>query len=156
MDIALEPKTEVLHFTDSFEHALDGSNRIMVPSRWRPVDKEVLFSLIPWPVGEDEYILGLTPARWQKMLERLGQHSLSNPQAASVKRYIGSTTVQLKIDSAGRFCLTEKLLQSVGISNRATFVGRMEEFELWEPSRLKAKVAGDKSLAAQVAKELML
>ncbi len=42
-------------------------------------------------------------------------------------------SVQLSFDGEGRVAIPENLLEAVGLKEQATFVGKGEIFEIWEP-----------------------
>ena len=75
---------------------------------------------------------------------------------ASFERIIGSTSAQITLDKVGRFCLPENLTGPAAIGDEAVFVGRLDKFEIWNPRRLKAATADDKTVAAVVAEEIDL
>ena len=47
-----------------------------------------------------------------------------------LKRYIGSESVQVTVDSAGRICLPEEMAKIAGITDEAVLVGVIDQFEI--------------------------
>ena len=45
----------------------------MVPSKWRPKSGKTELSVLPWPLGDQQFLLVLPPARWNLLLERLNE-----------------------------------------------------------------------------------
>jgi MraZ protein len=152
------PKTDAIvpNFHGHFPYGIDDSRRVMVPAKWRPKNRSVLFTVILWPIEIESCLLVLPPERWQVMLDKLKTKSLQDKRVAALERVIGSTSAQLTIDNAGRFCLPEALTHPAEIDKEAVFVGRLDKFEIWSPRRLEAAAPEDKSLAASVAQEIDL
>ncbi len=61
----------------------------------------------------------------------------SEERDAFVNSLFGES-VQLSFDSDGRILLTEQLMEAAGLKEEATFVGKGEVFEIWEPKAFAA------------------
>ena len=128
----------------------------MVPSKWRPKSGKTELSVLPWPLGDQQFLLVLPPARWNLLLERLNEMSLSDDEAAVVERVIGGSSAPLTLDKAGRLCLPEELAAVAGLRKEAMFVGRLNMFEIWEPGRFNKNNKGNEAVAAAAIKNLNL
>jgi len=100
--------------------------------------------------------LVLPPARWNILLERLNEMSLSDEEAAVVERVIGGSSAHLKLDKVGRLCLPEELTKIAGIKQEAVLVGRLNKFEIWSPDRFEDVNRGSEAVAAAAIKNLNL
>ena len=78
----------------------------------------------------------------------------SDPKKVVLKRFIGSESVQVTLDKAGRICLPEKMARDAGIGDEAIFVGLLDRFEIWSPERYERVKASD-AIMAQEAFKLM-
>ena len=143
-------------FTGRFRHGIDGSRRVMVPSKWRPKSGKTELTILPWPIGKQQYLLVLPPVRWAVLLERLNEMSLSDEEAAVVERVIGGSSAHVKLDKVGRLCLPEELAKVAGIKQEAVLVGRLNKFEIWAPDRFKETNQGSEAVAAAAIKNLNL
>ena len=143
-------------YTGRFHHGIDGSRRVMVPSKWRPKSGKAELTILPWPIGQQQYLLVLPPTRWSVLLERLNEMSLSDEEAAVVERVIGGSSAHLKLDKVGRLCLPEDLAKVAGIKQEAILVGRLNKFEIWSPDRFEDVNQGSEVLAAAAIKNLNL
>ncbi|MBC8243245.1 MAG: hypothetical protein H8E20_02525 [Verrucomicrobia bacterium] len=143
-------------YSGRFRHGIDGSRRVMVPSKWRPKSGKTELAILPWPLGEQQFLLVLPPTRWDMLLERLNEMSLSDDQAAVVERVIGGSSAHLTLDKAGRLCLPEELAAVAGLQKEALLVGRLNKFEIWEPGRFAENNKGNESVAAAAIKNLNL
>ena len=128
----------------------------MLPARWRPRDPKTKFTVIPWPIGAEDRLLVLPPNRWREMLEKLKTRSLSDPRIEALEQEIAENAAQVTPDKVGRIGLIEEHTRAVKISAEAELVGRLDKFEIWEPSARDAIRAQNKKLAAQVLKEIDL
>ena len=128
----------------------------MVPSKWRPKSGKTELSVLPWPLGDQQFLLVLPPARWNLLLERLNEMSLSDDEAAVVERVIGGSSAHRTLDKAGRLWLPEELAAVAGLRKEAMFVGRLNKFEIWEPGRFNKNNKGNEAVAAAAIKNLNL
>jgi MraZ protein len=149
-------QSEPVDYTGHFRHGIDGSRRIMFPARWRPANSSIKFTILPWPIGVEDRLLVLPPERWREMLMKLKARSLSDPRVAALEQEIAENAAQVTLDKVGRICLPEEMAKRAGIGSEAEFVGRLDKFEIWEPSAREAVRVNNKKLAAEVAKEIDL
>ena len=128
----------------------------MLPAKWRPRDGGTTFTILPWPIGAEDRLLVLPPERWREMLAKLKAKSLSDPRIEALEQEIAENAAQVKPDKVGRIGLLEEHTRVVKISDEAELVGRLDKFEIWEPSAREAVRARNKKLAAEVVKEIEL
>lgn len=146
-----------VRFVGSFDHAVDTSYRVMFPGGWRPVEKDTVFSVLPWPLLKRKYLLVLPPTRWNVLVERLlATFSLVNEKAARIERAIAGEMAMVKLDKVGRICLGEKIAAKAGISRQAKLVGRIDKFEIWDPARLDAEFDDGEPILDEDLEKLML
>ena len=144
-------------FTGQFEHGVDGSHRVMVPREWRPVDRNTVFTMLPWPLKRPDHLLVLPPERWASAQQRLKSgFSLTSRQGAVVLRALAGSAVRKPLDDAGRLCLGEKLTGSLGLSAKAVLVGCLDHFEIWEPGRLTQTLGEIEQVADDTLEQLMI
>ena len=81
-------------------------------------------------------------------------HALPNSDTNKVvlKRFIGSGSVQVALDKAGRICLPEKMAKDAGIDKEAMLVGLLDRYEIWSPERYERVKASDASMAPEAFK----
>jgi MraZ protein len=76
----------------------------------------------------------------------------SNPNKTVLKRFIGSESVQVACDKAGRICLPPEMATAAGIAEEAVLVGLLDRFEIWNPDRYEKVKAADAVLASEAFK----
>ena len=85
-------------YSGRFRHGIDGSRRVMVPSKWR---EKIELSVILWPLRERQFLLVLPPTRLNLLLDKLNEMSLSDDDVAAVERVIGGNSAHIKLDKVG-------------------------------------------------------
>ncbi len=128
----------------------------MLPAKWRPRDADTKFTIIPWPIGNEDRLLVLPPDRWREMLAKLKTRSLSDPRIEALEQEIAENAAQVTPDKVGRIGLLEEHTRAVKISDEAELVGRLDKFEIWQPAARDAIRTRNKKLAAEVLKEIDL
>jgi MraZ protein len=127
-------------------------SRIILPTEWRIKGAPAEFMIIVWPVVVPEYLLVLPPSRWEIIQRNLEGLSLTDEQAATVERLMGSRTFKKSLDNYGRLPIPEDASKALGIESQAILVGRMNKFEIWNPSRFTAAL--DNPDAQQLAEAI--
>ena len=94
----------------------------------------------------------LPPSQMAKMKADIDAMPNGNPNKTVLKRFIGSESVQVTLDKAGRICLPDEMARAAGIKDEAVFVGLLDRFEIWNPSRYENVKAADAVLASEAFK----
>jgi len=76
----------------------------------------------------------------------------SDPNKTVLKRIIGSESVQVVVDKAGRICLPEEMARKAAIGDEAILVGLLDRFEIWNPERYDKVKAADAVMATEAFK----
>ena len=85
-----------------------------------------------------------------KLMATLDAKSNDDPKkVTTLKRVIGSMSVQAALDKAGRICLPEEMAKAAGIKKAAVLVGLLDRFEIWNPKRFAEVQAEDQVMAAE-------
>lgn len=147
--------TEQIYYNGLFRHGVDEKRRVQVPAKWRPYESGIELTLILWPKSKEGPCLRvLPPKEMAEMMAAIDAMPNSDPNKTVLKRFIGSESVQVTLDKAGRICLPEEMAKSAGIEDEATLVGLLDRFEIWDPARY-AKVRASDAVMAQEAFKLM-
>jgi MraZ protein len=115
-----------------------------------------VFTILPWPIGAEDRLLVLPPERWREMLAKLKNRSLADRRIEALEQEIAENASQVTPDKVGRICLNEEHARLVKLKDEAELVGRLDKFEIWEPSAREAVRTQNKVLAAEVLKEVEL
>ncbi len=96
----------------------------------------------------------LPPKQMAALMRDIDAMPNSDPNKGVLKRFIGSESIQVALDKAGRICLPENMSKEAGIANEAVLVGLLDRFEIWSPERYERVKASD-AVMAQEAFKLM-
>jgi MraZ protein len=150
-----EGTAEPTYYNSTYEHGVDEKRRLQIPAKWRPSKPNVEFTLIVWPKSKEGPCLrGLPPGQMAKTLREIDAMSNSDPSKVVLKRFIGSESVQVALDKAGRICLPDAMASAAGIKEKAMLVGLLDRFEIWNPERYE-KVRASDAVMAQEAFKMM-
>jgi MraZ protein len=75
-----------------------------------------------------------------------------DPNKGVLKRFIGSESVQVTLDKAGRICLPDEMARAAAIKDEVVLVGLLDRFEIWNPDRYENVKAADAVLASEAFK----
>jgi len=87
-----------------------------------------------------------------KMVKAMMRCPTATPNKVVLKRFIGSESVQVSVDKAGRICLPEGMARAAGIKDEAMLVGLLDRFEIWNPQSYEKVKASDAVLAHEAFK----
>ena len=147
--------SEQIYYNSLYRHGVDEKRRVQIPSKWRPTQPGIEFTLIVWPKYEVGPCLRvLPPKEMAQLMEALDAMPNDDKNKTILKRIIGSESVQVTLDKAGRICLPEEMAAAAGIKNEAVLVGLLDRFEIWNPVRHE-KIKATDAVMAQEAFKLM-
>jgi MraZ protein len=130
-------------YESTYTQRLDEKRRVPVPHRWRSGKSED-FHLMIWPKHKAGTCLRvLSPALMTKFRQKLDALPDDYPDKALLKRQIGSRTITVTVDNAGRIAIPEDMVLAADIKTDAVFVGLFDRFEIWSPKRYEAAQAVD-------------
>ena len=136
-------------FMGEFCHAIDGKNRITIPSSWRFVTELFLI-----PSTSNPCLTVMTRTELDRI--RAKASTYPGPQRMAVLRHIGSQGHQVELDKAGRLSLPENVCKQLKLSGEVTMSGALETFEIWNTDDWKAAHAGTKAVADALLPDLGL
>jgi len=124
-------------YESTYTQRLDDKRRVPVPHRWRSGKSED-FHLVIWPKHQAGTCLrAMSPASMALFRQKLNTMADEDPRKPLLKRQIGSSTITVTIDNAGRIAIPEDMAKAADISSEATFVGMFDRFEIWNPERYR-------------------
>src|ERR1017187_204606 len=100
---------EPTYYNSLYRHGVDEKRRVQIPAKWRPEKPGTELTLMLWPKAKEGPCLRvLPPAEMAKMVKAIDAMSNGDPNKVVLKRLIGSGSVQVSVDKAGRICLPEE------------------------------------------------
>ncbi len=148
-----EPTNEPTIYTSSYQHGVDEKRRVQVPAKWRPSTPDIEFTLIVWPKAKEGCCLrALPPKKMAELMRDIEAIPNTDPNKAALKRRIGTQSIQVALDKAGRICLPEEMAKKADIKDQAKLVGLLDRFEIWNPQRYAEVEVSDAIMANEAFK----
>lgn len=145
--------TESIYYNSLYRHGVDEKRRVQVPAKWRPSGPETEFTLIVWPKAKEGPCLRvLPPKEMAELMRDIDAMPNGDPNKVVLKRFIGSESIQVTVDKAGRITLPEEMAKAVAIKDDAVLVGLLDRFEIWNPERYETVKASDAVMAHEAFK----
>jgi MraZ protein len=139
-----------IYYNSAYLHELDDKRRVQIPAKWRPVEEGTELTLIPWHKSvEGPCLRVLPPEKMAQLMRELNATPNSDPNKTTLKRIIGSESVQVTLDKAGRICLPERTAMAADVKGQVMLVGLLDMFEIWNPARYERVKAADAALAPE-------
>jgi MraZ protein len=137
------------NYSSLYRHSVDDKRRVPIPFRWRP-QESIPFTVTIWPKHKAGTCLRvLPPEQWAKLYADIDAMPNANPNKSVLKRALGTSSMTIKLDSAGRLAIPEEMAIAADISNQAVLAGLIDRFEIWSPKRYEAVAALDEALLTQ-------
>ena len=144
---------EPTYYNSHFVHGVDEKRRVQIPAKWRPDESGTELTLMLWPQHQAGTCLRvLPPAQMAKMKSDIDALPNDNPKKGVLKRFLGSESVQVTLDKAGRICLPDGMARAAGIKDEAVLVGLLDRFEIWNLARYENVKVADAVLASEAFK----
>ena len=133
-------------FVGTFEHALDGKGRVVLPSTFR---HDLAGRGI---VSQYENCLGVwTVEGFGEVARRLTDKVREGKTTNNAVRAFSASAVQVEPDTQGRILLPPRLREYAGLERDAVIIGAIDRIEIWSAERWQA-ISGelDQSLLSAV------
>src|SRR5438034_9139148 len=112
------------YYNSLYRHGVDEKRRIQVPAKWRPSKPRTELTLVLWPKAKEGACLRvLPPDKMADLMRDIDAMPNSDPNKVVLKRFIGSKSVQVTLDSVGRICLPDELAQAARVREEAVLAG---------------------------------
>jgi MraZ protein len=132
------------YYNSTFKHGVDEKRRLQIPAKWRPEAEGTQLTMIIWPKHQAGTCLRvLPPEKMAKLVADIDAIPNSDPSKGILKRSVGSKSVQVALDKAGRICVPDEMASAAGIKDEALLVGLIDRFEIWHPARYEQVEAMD-------------
>ena len=142
-----------IYFNSRYLHGVDEKRRLQIPAKWRPEEDGVEFTVMVWPKHQAGNCLRvLPPLEMAQLMADIDAMPNGDPNKVVLKRFIGSESVQVNLDKAGRICLPDEMARAAGLKDEVVLVGLLDRFEIWNPTRYETVKATDAVMATEAFK----
>jgi MraZ protein len=141
------------YYNSCYQHGVDEKRRVQIPAKWRPADAGTELTMMVWPKHHAGTCLRvLPPAQMAQLMADIDARPKGDEKKIYLKRFIGSESVQVTLDKAGRICLPDEMARKAEIKDEVVLVGLLDRFEIWNPARYEKVKAADAVLAHEAFK----
>lgn len=140
-------------FLSKYFNKIDKKGRVSVPASYRAaLTVEKFNGIIVYPSFKNNCIEACSMSRLEdlgKIIQTLDPYS---DERDAFETIVMGESVQLSFDNEGRTLLPSYLMEQVGITDQACFVGKGLVFEIWQPElfavhlKMAKEIAQDKRL----------
>lgn len=119
-------------FLSTFVSKLDDKNRLSIPASFRAIiEKQGETVIYAIPSLKNKALEMCTYKQMQKLHKYIEGFDLFAPERQILETALLAAAEVMNIDSKGRICLSEKLLNFAKIGKEAAMVGKGSIFEIW-------------------------
>jgi MraZ protein len=144
---------EPTYYNSCYRHGVDEKRRVQIPAKWRPEKEGVELTMILWPKHQaGNCVRVLPPLEMAQLMADIDAMPNGDPNKVVLKRFIGSESVQVSLDKAGRICLPDEMARAAALKDEVMLVGLLDRFEIWNPTRYETVKAADAVMATEAFK----
>lgn len=120
--------------TGSFEHTIDGKNRLSIPSKWREYLEEDGKGLFITR-GLEQCLFIFSARQFKETVQNIRKHPFTNRNARYFLRILCHDSSQpLEFDKQGRILIPQSLKDLAGLKKDVVLVGVVDRIEVWDPA----------------------
>lgn len=129
---------------------VDAKGRVSVPASFRKVlGGQDFQGVYVFPSHRYACLEACGEERMNQYVESIQQLDEFSEEREIWEEIIFGSAEPLTFDGTGRIMLPREKMEHAGISDAATFVGRGDSFQIWEPERHEEHARTAKSLASE-------
>ncbi len=125
-------------FAGTYQHTLDGKNRIVIPAKHRAVIPEAEsnrgFYVSLWQQGDTRCLSIFTKASWKELMDRLEVLAAHNEAADAYLTMISATAEFVEADPGWRIVVPEVLIGTAHLGREVVLVGRKGQILVMNPA----------------------
>jgi len=136
-------------FSGEFCHALDGKNRVTIPSRWRRTEADEFFVM---PDRTGAFVRVMTPEGFRAAAERAAANPAVTPKDQAIfLRHFYSRSQHVVLDKQGRILVPEEYCAKANLRGEIIILGARDTFELWNKDSWNANRESEESTFHRIA-----
>lgn len=129
---------------------VDAKGRVSVPASFRKVlGAQEFQGVYVFPSHRYRCLEACGEARMNQLIERIQQLDEFSEEREIWEEIVFGSAEPLAFDGTGRIMLPRDKLDHAGIVDAATFAGRGESFQIWEPTQHDEHARAAKAMAAE-------
>lgn len=137
-------------FIGTFENKVDRKGRVSVPATFRQALASQSYNgIVAFGSYRAQAIEACGMDFIEKLNEQVSSYDFFSETQDDLATMIFADSLQLPFDSEGRIILPASLIEHAGITERAAFVGKGRQFQIWQPAALQAQKSEARERARQ-------
>ncbi|MBT4989780.1 MAG: cell division/cell wall cluster transcriptional repressor MraZ [Rickettsiales bacterium] len=147
----------MLLFLSTFINKIDKKGRVSVPAQFRAVLRvEEFQGIVAYPSFINQCIEAAGMTRMEKITDIIEDLDPFSEEKDAFATAILGDSHQLSFDGEGRIILPEILMKNCGLTDKALFIGKGKNFEIWNPDQFESYSKQAKDFALKQRNKLTL
>ena len=135
-------------FLSKYINKIDKKGRVSVPAGYRSVLASERFNgVVVYPSFKNKCIEACSMSRLEELSKIIQNLDPYSEERDAFETIILGEAVQVQFDNEGRVILPSYLMEQVGISEQACFVGKGLVFEIWHPEYFDQHLSAVRQIA---------
>ena len=132
----------VLQFEGNSEHGLDPKGRLIIPTRFREVLKDVYDTeMLKVTLWQGKCLRAYPLPEWDELMRKLNAEAVKHPGGSQFIRALVTSVVECPVDKQGRILLPPKTRGDAGIDKDVVLAGVLQHFEIWDKAAWEREFA---------------
>ena len=137
-------------FIGEYTFNLDDSHRLNIPNSFKKYLEETL--VIAKGFEKCLYLYNLSD--WKVISEKVNNLSFTKSINRKFSRSLNSGAYELEIDSKGRICISQKLIDYAGLTKECVILGVSNRIEIWSKEEYDKYSSENDNILAQLGEEM--
>ena len=142
-------------FYGEYIHNIDRKGRLILPSRFRDISKEVGIEKFFLTRGLDTCIFMFTEDEWSIQEQKFKNMPFTKQESRQFNRLFFSGAVDVVPDKQGRFIIPKYLKDFAKIKQETMIIGVSNRIEIWDINSWKEFYSNSTSAFEQTAENIM-
>ena len=131
------------YFSGLYETKLDAKGRVSLPSRLKIALPESEIQEIVLFMGFEKCLEIYDKYEWDKKIAEILKLNTNEEKVRHFIRNFSSRSINVELDSAGRFVIPKLWLQYANLESDILLLGALNKIELWQPSEYQKVAISD-------------
>jgi MraZ protein len=137
-------------FTGEYDCKLDAKGRLVLPAKIKSALPEVSGNQLVVRIGLEPCLVIYPVVEYKKVYSKIAGLSEFNAEYRSIQRNFFRGTMEVELDSAGRFLIPKSMLHHAELQKEAVVVGMGNKVEVWNPDKYQAFLIKDQDKLSEL------
>jgi len=142
-------------FYGEFEHSIDRKGRLILPAKFREVDKNQFVEKFFVTRGLDKCLFMFSEEEWRSQENKFKSMPFTKQQTRTFNRLLFSGAVEASFDKQGRILLPQYLKDFADIKKDVMIVGVSNRIEIWAKDKWQEYFTNTRQSFEEIAEKLM-